>query len=286
MTPTNTTPISPNTTRRKIITGIAGILATSTAPAYITKSLIGARENILLPDEGDTPTPADYVQDGLLAMWDGEWNDGEGVHSTSSDGWYDLIGNISFSGESDLSFAAKGLETSVGMVLTSSSNPFGSTYPTTSTFEFVCRPMSNDGGGALGWTVLFDVRTTTSASAAFGKRSNYKRGFRMNYLSPYEMAVNDGANLTVGDLLYGAYVTDGSSRHGYFARASGVLVDASGANQPTSQKTGNLRIGGLTGNWGGMFEGLFFAIRCYSRALTKDEIAYKYSIDKARFNLP
>ena len=37
-----------------------------------------------------------YVTDGLIAMWDGEWNVGPGKHSSTTSTWKDLIGSLNF----------------------------------------------------------------------------------------------------------------------------------------------------------------------------------------------
>lgn len=34
-----------------------------------------------------------YITDGLVAMWDGEWNAGGGVHDASATVWKDIVGN-------------------------------------------------------------------------------------------------------------------------------------------------------------------------------------------------
>ena len=39
------------------------------------------------------PTARDYVQDGLIAMWDGIENAGWGVHDPNATTWKDLTGN-------------------------------------------------------------------------------------------------------------------------------------------------------------------------------------------------
>ena len=41
---------------------------------------------------GIVPTARDYVQDGLIAMWDGIENAGWGVHDSSATTWKDLVG--------------------------------------------------------------------------------------------------------------------------------------------------------------------------------------------------
>ena len=82
------------TTRRDIIKGslgIAGIIAAGKAPAALIKSHLAAR-NVMLAG-GGVPTAKSYVQDGLVAMWDGVENAGWGTHSNSTTTWVDLTGN-------------------------------------------------------------------------------------------------------------------------------------------------------------------------------------------------
>jgi len=50
---------------------------------------------VIGPDKGNP-----YVKDGLVAMWDGEWNIGLGMHDTNASVWKDLVGNM------DLSFTS------------------------------------------------------------------------------------------------------------------------------------------------------------------------------------
>ena len=81
------------TTRREIIKsglGLAAIIAAGKAPATIVRSMIGAR-NAMLSGGGGWTNP--YVTDGLLRMWDGEWNVGGGVHDENAIGWLDLVNN-------------------------------------------------------------------------------------------------------------------------------------------------------------------------------------------------
>jgi hypothetical protein len=40
-----------------------------------------------------TATAKSYVQDGLVAMWDGEWNAGRGTHDPNATVWKDLVNN-------------------------------------------------------------------------------------------------------------------------------------------------------------------------------------------------
>ena len=55
--------------------------------------IIGARTAAWAKAGGGVPTASDYVQDGLVAMWDGIENAGWGVHDPNATTWKDLTGN-------------------------------------------------------------------------------------------------------------------------------------------------------------------------------------------------
>ena len=56
-----------------------------------TRSSVAARQSYIAGEEGKVTIP--YVVDGLVAMWDGEWNVGIGEHDDSTTVWVDLSGN-------------------------------------------------------------------------------------------------------------------------------------------------------------------------------------------------
>jgi len=58
------------------------------------KSNIGAKGIEYIDGETAIPTAADYVQDGLVAMWDGIENAGWGVHDDEAIVWKDLVGDL------------------------------------------------------------------------------------------------------------------------------------------------------------------------------------------------
>ena len=81
--------------RRKFLfkcgTGLAGIIAAGKAPAYIVHSLCGADGTKYVSSTGGWENP--YVKNGLVAMWDGEWNADGGKHDSEFNGLKDLSGN-------------------------------------------------------------------------------------------------------------------------------------------------------------------------------------------------
>ena len=78
----------------KGIAGIAGILASGTPPSVLafTKSMMSAK-NAFSNGIAASYTATDYVQDGLIAMWDGIENAGFGIHDSEAAIWKDLTEN-------------------------------------------------------------------------------------------------------------------------------------------------------------------------------------------------
>lgn len=62
------------TSRRDVIKvgiGLAGIIAAGKAPAVVVRSMLGVGGAKYITTGGDD---FPYVKNGLIAMWDGEWN--------------------------------------------------------------------------------------------------------------------------------------------------------------------------------------------------------------------
>ena len=66
---------------------LIGVVACATP----IKSMLGADGvEIVEVDENANP----YITDGLVAMWDGEWNAGIGIHDDNAIVWKDLVGGV------------------------------------------------------------------------------------------------------------------------------------------------------------------------------------------------
>ena len=223
------------------------------------------------------PTAKDYVQDGLIAMWDGIENAGWGVHDPNATTWKDLSQSqkdIQVSGtwsEDSFRFSNSGVvikpeiigimeEATVEIVAHnlssgdnvnpainfSNSTPFGviggHRYSTTGgSATRLGSIISNCIIGYIGTaSVPYDSPLTFQSSMIYDKnvKTNNKTYFNGKYLS-------------------------------YFNYANDTRFD------------GSFRL------WiSGMFPTLFKNLRFYQRHLTDAEIAANYSIDKARFNIP
>lgn len=223
---------------------------------------------VLMPQKDAEPTARDYVQDGLVAMWDGIENAGWGVHDQNATVWKDLVG---------------GLEASPLL----QSVEFGSDYAhitrqnrLSCTSEVVKEALSGDGITAEVCCVfntyrqpdcVFSINGTGRPLWIFQQSNNYGIAYRQSSLQTVvECDTQSRHTITV-------------SKGNYFVNA--VLKGSRVSTTP--QYTGNLiSIGGMSYNYTNtMPDANVYCIRLYSRALTPAEISHNYAIDKARFKL-
>ena len=90
--------IQVKTRREFLISGAASVGAALGAYSSPVRSVLGSQDGINRP--AGSPTAKDYIQDGLVAMWDGIENAGWGTHNSSATTWKDLLGGqeLEFSG--------------------------------------------------------------------------------------------------------------------------------------------------------------------------------------------
>ena len=241
--------------------------------------MIAAR-NALLMGGSSTPTARDYVQDGLVAMWDGIENAGWNQHDASATTWTDLVGGV----VAQLTRGHGG----------SSRNPdmqWGDNaliYPSTlSCAEF-------------NLASLGDSATIEVAYSDFQKISLYFALFDTfdDQLNFFKSSGDLGDNLRCA--VYGV-------RTGVIAGSSSIL-SANGESGSVAMffspgvaglQSGALRVTsaivaynpaakkwGIGGPYSSNFwTGKIHSFRLYSRALTAAEVAANCAIDAARFGL-
>ena len=197
-----------------------------------------------------------YVTDGLVAMWDGEWNAGGGVHDASATTWKDLAGNCDISA-TDLKFSELSVNRGYADVTSSLTN-----FPQFSgdrTFRVVFRRV----GGSLG-----------QACCGFRDGSYwYFDGVAMGLV--LRDATGNGyltSSFTDTQITSCCVVVSGGSRTFY--------VNNQQRNTTTNTGPANVSPAVL---WR---YADFFDIAVYNRALSADEVAANYAIDKERFKLP
>jgi hypothetical protein len=243
------------------------------------------------------PTARDYIQSGLVAMWDGIENAGWGVHDASATVWKDLVG----SRNATLRRASNGwgsdhLKTRAltgGSQSTISAATFsGIDFSPGITLELVYKITTpqNSNGEALvfvGGYSRFAISNISGGSAGkiFIVSSPDTR------ISVVMDDPDTDANLVDLGVVHPVSIVCGQSNS-----IDGWAVFHCGRGQPVYVRGGPLGaqengtgslVGRLISNTApDNATGELYCVRLYSRALTADEIAHNYAIDKKRFNLP
>ena len=232
--------------------------------------MTSAGHHSMMVSAAKMPTARDYVQNGLVAMWDGIENAGWGIHDSTARTWKALVGNIDLPLDnypSQIYFTSNSLYTSNGRlaerqdvevvegpitfeICWSRDSKLNTSADTRSNYgqcnldifsgKFWFKT-SSDGG------IMSDVNGRAQESVPFTMSVVGTMGGAWNTLTPYVNAVQ----------------TSGS-KYGSAISTIGVRI-GSGWNVPISRHHN---------------------IRVYARTLTAEEIAHNYNIDKRRFNLP
>ena len=253
--------------------------------------MLGARTGAWAKSGGGVPTARDYVQDGLIAMWDGIENAGWGVHEPNATVWKNLVGT------EDMVFN-QSFEYDIynDSVLFRDDNRFG--HRARSQMSIT---MTND-MTIEGMMLVPNVTPIWNLRMCIGLLYNNKTG-----VFPFAR----GETYNIPSLKYSASYDDNSDR--YFGNpkkgetVSSAIVfrraDKSFDGYYNGKYVGS--IGSQDDNWLGdniilkpvfIYKQLSKSIigsdirihymRIYSRYLTAEEIAHNYEIDKARFGLP
>lgn len=215
-------------------------------------------------------TAKDYIQDGLIAMWDGIENAGWGVHDANATVWKDLVGNQS-ARMSNMLVTDNSMRANL--------NTARITMPA-SLVDFYVRLQPT--GSISSECVIHKTGTYGTADFVWGLCRNWNVQYGIiSYASG--IAVYVKSSHAIGNVNY-ATISVIANNTQMSAYKNGV-ISASWSDVIDNSSINSFSIFGNA--WGGTcLKGEMFNIRFYSRALTADEIAHNYSIDKARFNLP
>jgi hypothetical protein len=222
-------------------------------------------------------TAKDYVQDGLIAMWDGIENAGWGVHDQNATVWKDLTGNgydLPLS-TATLEILSNGVRRKNTVTHSTESKVRWINTPSR-TLEICVTAPSSISSGSQVLLATTSVGSGTVVPCLVKKSVGYfewsqqwnssKIIFKSNITLTLSSSYNDGntANGYVNGEVQAANNTD---TWGFTADTISVLGDPRG--------TSHAPFGYCAHN-----------VRVYNRALTAEEIAHNYKIDKERFNLP
>lgn len=229
--------------------------------------MLAARGIFLAARRSRKPTAKSYVQDGLIAMWDGIENAGWGVHDASATTWKDLVG------QNDMTFAEPSAITVLGDAM-----------------QFTKESVSTGGrsmmASAPSNVVMVDI--CISCVSGFSSNQNIFLGPTsangQNLLSVIAANRNRGFVCTVGPMLGPGESDIGSctiATTGSAGWKNGVALTPSSDNG-----SGYINDGYVALCAGALQNFKVHSLRLYSRALTAAEIAANYAVDKVRFNLP
>ena len=215
-----------------------------------------------------------YVQDGLVACWDGIENTGKGVHDSAATVWKDLVGGYEFT--------LNGVTVNPDrMTFTGSTSSYGTLSGDATTSSFVAAKdgtmeivyRSDTGAGTQ---VL--LQSTDNSGLAFGIFNGNNIILRSSSSTTAQMLpFTSGANTNCVSVFY-------TSRAPVSAIVNGEKKALSGNNYWGAPNASQTFIGKRASNASG-FLGSIYCIRLYSRHLTDEEIAANYEIDKKRFIL-
>ena len=222
--------------------------------------MLGARTGAWAKSGGGVPTARDYVQDGLVAMWDGVENAGWGVHDPSAMTWKDLAGGY------DMNVV----------------NGFFDENTFVGTKGGICSKAQS--------SVIEKINTIEMCF----RLSGFYKYYRQYLFGPYGskgfgIAKRYEWCITRQDNSQGSAFLDEMTVLGTRAFSGGIYgepyLNGVLQNNVRSYSQGALSsdvcfVGSL------QFNIFIKSIRCYSRALSSAEITANYEIDKARFNLP
>lgn len=210
-----------------------------------------------------------YVQDGLIAMWDGIENAGWGVHADLSDTWMDLVGGYNLTNASQISFidgCIDGQTTDFSFHRSGRIDAISAAlldYQTI-TVECVTSPAIPPAANNMSiinvyyhglWLYQFSESIYAQCFWQSGLAGTPKNSISAVYDKVSMRLYQDGQ-----------YVRDiGVSKTDEYTESEGVTI---GGYQ---YRSANCK---------------YYSFRIYSRALTAAEIAHNYLVDRVRFNLP
>lgn len=240
--------------------------------------LIAARNSFLV---GGKLSAKSYVQDGLVAMWDGIENAGWGEHDPNATVWKDLVGNR----DGDIDYA----KVSIGdkSIIFDNSSRVIPVNSVPSTIGAVQCCAKFNGFNSNNSVLQIPFFTSPRVAATYGVISSHDLPYNEVYV---------GQNSYEGGIYYRNEIFGNTRTYTINGRADYDVVIL-----PDVQRIGTSSF--VFGS-GAQYYGLFgrnygpdsanqytplgdvYNLRIYSRTLTADEIAANYAIDKIRFNLP
>ena len=244
--------------------GLAGIIASGRAPAFM-KSLIGATNTAFIKD-APIPSASEYIQDGLVAMWDGY----------ESEGLKDLVHDLPM-------LAVDGFDNAMR-----DRDCFSLSSPS----QKVNIPLGEYSVKQYAAYTYEQCIATLPISAGTKNNFLFCRGGTANRLYNENKLVTEPSTISGISAVKGtlSFSSSKSTPSAGIKSIVEVFINAELKGQITMWQNGwnNLWAGYLnTGSIGtsGYSSVKTYNLRLYSRDLSDEEIAHNCSIDTARFNI-
>lgn len=203
-----------------------------------------------------------YITDGLIAMWDGEWNAGGGVHDSNATVWKDLSGN-----GFDISVASN-LTWSDNALVLNENESVSTILPEVNRPEFTA-------------SIVFKT-TITQRTPLWIANPSWVGGVLIRYSISHYYPWN---NIIYGiDNYVDVSLTLAYANHDQRLYVNGELVGSNATTIDSRNILSRLCIGEYNGNYRrGVLTS--YNTKLYDRSMTVAEIAHNYAIDKERFGL-
>lgn len=228
-------------------------------------------------------TTLDYVQDGLIAHWDGIDNVARGTHDGTTTVWTDLIdgknwtlGSNATVGEKALTFSGSSITatTCTSLPHDDSLAIFGSDGA--KTVEIVLKPSSISSQAPL--------QTPIGCGVAMYFTSNPTYYFSFSHMGNDDCMAWSSADKDVFATISASYrnlAVEAIYRDGVNATRSSTLGYTSSVNNMANNVSSVATLGSQLNR--SVFNGDIYALRVYNRQLTAEEIAQNAAVDQARF---
>ena len=232
--------------------------------------MVGARVGAWANIGGGVPTARDYVQDGLVRMFDGIENDGYGKHDANMSTWRELVTDTMLSSHDMYTMKNGGSNYYYGGGLSTEDTVNGGYLAqiwSTAMFSMSITISFPDGIKLGGWNRSEPINpAATSCNADNVALQCYGQGWQKFYFSP-------------GDLVNVCFSLDGKEGIIY---ANGVALPRVYTVPEIHDVTFSRPYGWEPSN---PTYRHYHNFRIYNRPLSAAEIAANYAIDKARFGL-
>lgn len=260
--------------------------------------LLGARQFFERRGGGGWQNP--YVTDGLVAMWDGVWNAGPGVHDSTITDWVDLTGNgKSFHADapiwSDNHCTCDGTFASCFHCATAAESQWFFDLLATGvyTIEFLFERREAHGNGTY-FTCGFNNTYTPGFYTRYNGATTTNAGFYLWLKGGNRGEIFLNGTNYLNAKLYDISCSGDSCQlflNGEGKKSNVILPLQTAINIDTSGGKGNLFRYAFFCRGDGYsvadsLGGRLYRLAIYSKSLTTDEVDHNCATDKARFNLP